>query len=140
MNYDLEKQNEIYLFKEQVQWLLENKKLCELSKINKTRSNSQNSALHLYFTHLSRELNKLGITHEYKGISGQEMETPFNELLVKEFIWRPLQVHLFKKESTTKLTTQEMNEIITVLNKFFADRGVYISFPSIETLVEYQNK
>jgi len=138
MVYNLENCNEVYLFNEQVKWLIENKKVCELKKVDKTRSNRQNSALHLYFTHLSNELNQLGITFNYRGLKGLEMEMRYTPDLVKEMIWKPIQQTLFKKESTTKLNTLEMNEIITILNKFFSERGVYIAFPSIETLLDYE--
>jgi len=139
MIFNLENSNEVYLFSEQVKWLIENKKVCELKKVDKPRSNRQNKALHLYFTHLSNELNQLGITFNYRGLKGLEMEMRYTPDLVKEMIWKPIQQTLFKKESTTKLNTLEMNEIITILNKFFSERGVYIAFPSIETLLDYSN-
>ena len=140
MKYNLENSNDIFLFDSQVKWLRENNKFCELTEIKRTRSISQNSALHLYFEHLSKELNQLGITFKWMGIKGNEMEIIYTSELVKAHIWKPIQQTLFKKESTTKLTTQEMNEIITILNKFFSERGVYIAFPSIETLIDYQSK
>lgn len=136
MIYNLENSNDLYLFDNQTKWLKDNKKCCKLEVHNKTRTNTQNAALHLYFTHLSNELNQLGITFNYRGLKGLEMEMTYTAEIVKEFIWRPIQITLFKKESTTKLTTQEMNEIITVLNKFFSERGVYIAFPSIESLID----
>ncbi len=99
------------------------------------RSNLQNSALHLYFTIISRELTNLGITHDYKGISGKQFEIPYTSELVKNFIWRPIQLALFEKKSTTKLTTKEINEIVDVLIKFFAEKGIQISFPNIQDLL-----
>ena len=51
-------------------------------------------------------------------------------------IWKPIQITLFKKESTTELTTSEINEVISVLSKFFSERGVYIPFPSIQSLID----
>ena len=56
--------------------------------------------------------------------------------LVKNFVWRPIQTALFDIESTTKIGTQEIDKIIDVITKFFSDRGVYLPFPSIETLME----
>lgn len=138
MLYDLSKENDIYLFKKQVDWLLDKSHFCELIKKNKTRTISQNSALHLYFEMISKELNDMGITFNYTGLKGIELETPYTAVLVKETLWKPIQLTLFKKESTTQLTTQEMNDIISILDKFFAERGVYMPFPSIETLIEHE--
>jgi len=136
MIYNLEKTNDIYLFDNQIKWLKDNKKQCELKEVKKKRSLNQNNALHLYFEHLSNALNDLGITFVWRGLKGNDMEIRYTAELVKAHIWKPIQETLFKKESTTKLTTQEMNEIITVLNKFFSERGVYIAFPSIESLID----
>lgn len=104
------------------------KVLCE--KVKKTRSSQQNRALHLFFKMIAENLNKEGITFVYRGLKGQELETQYTEHLVKEMIWRPIQVTLFKVESTTKLDTTMINKILDVLVNFFANKGVQISFPS----------
>lgn len=141
MEYNLSKENDIYIFKEQIKWLLENKKCCEIIKKTGKRTLTQNAALHLYFEHISKELNNLGLTFNYTGLKGLEMETKYNANLVKEMIWKPIQMTLFKKESTTELDTTEINEIIDVLSKFFSERGVFIPFPSLQSLIEYnENK
>lgn len=101
-----------------------------------TRTTRQNSALHLYFTFIAQELNDLGISFMYKGISGREFETPYTPELVKEMIWKPIQETLFATKTTTKLTTKQIDTIIDVLNKFFAERGVELLFPSYESLTE----
>lgn len=99
-----------------------------------TRTTRQNSALHLYFTFIADELNGLGMTFQYRGISGKEFEVPYTPEIVKERIWKPIQSELFGTDTTTKLTTKQMDTIIDVLNKFFAERGVELFFPSFETL------
>jgi len=137
MIYNLENQNDIYLFKKQNEWVIENKKTVEQKVIQKNRSITQNRALHLFFEHISNQLNEMGNTFHYTGLKGIEIECRYTANLVKEMIWRPIQIALFEKESTTKLTTHEMNEIITILNKFFADKGIYLPFPSIESMVEF---
>jgi hypothetical protein len=139
MDYDLSNENQIYLFDKQVAYIRENKKLCKLEVIKKKRTITQNKALHLYFNHISKELNNLGLTFNYTGLKGVEMEMRYNSNLVKEMIWRPIQITLFGKESTTELTTQEINEVLDVLSKFFNERGVYIPFPSIQSLIDYNN-
>lgn len=137
MKYDLSKENECFIFDNQVKHLRDNSKLCELKEIKKTRSNTQNKALHLWIKHISDELNEMGATFNYQGITGNNFEVPFNEHLVKEFTIKPLIKALFDIESTTKLTTEMINELIDIINKFMSDKGVYLPWPSIESLIKY---
>ena len=101
-----------------------------------TRTNQQNKALHLWFKHISDTLNEAGETFYYKGISGKEFEIPFNEKIVKEFIVKPLIDKQFEINSTTKLTTQMINQMIDVMNVFLSKRGEYVPFPNWQDLAE----
>ena len=110
----------------------------EIKRIKKTRSNQTNRALHLYFTFISDELRELGTEFTYQGVKGMELSVPYTPEIVKDYFWRPIQRALFNKESTTQLTHDELNEIIQIINRFFADKGVDIVFPSIESLINEQ--
>ena len=58
-------------------------------------------------------------------------DLPWTMETVKELIWRPLQMHVTKKKSTTKLNRVEIDKIYDIFNKYLADRaGVHIPFPS----------
>lgn len=105
-------------------------------KNQSVRTILQNRALHKYFTIIANELNDLGIEYQYTGISGKTFELRYTTDLVKTFIWKPIQLALFNIESTTKINTQQINEIVDVLTKFFGDRGIVVEFPSIETLMK----
>ena len=105
----------------------------ELKKVNKTRTTTQNKALHLYFTFIADQLTEKNIEYEWKGIKGMILSCNYNGQIVKDFLWRPIQKQLFKKESTTELTTIEINEIIDILSKAFAHIGITILFPSYES-------
>lgn len=137
MKYDLNNRNEMLLFTQQTKWLIDHKKLCELTKINKTRTLTENRALHLWFKHISDELNNIGETFHYFGISGKEFETRFTETIIKEMIIKPIIKTLFGFETTTKLTNNNINELIDVINKFMSNKGIYLPFPSINSLIEY---
>ena len=100
-----------------------------------SRSNSQNRALHLYFTIISKELTNLGLTFNYSGVKGLNLEIPYTPEIVKNFIWRPIQISLFDIKSTTKLTTKQINDIIDVITLFFDQKSVKLEFPSIESLM-----
>lgn len=98
------------------------------------RSSQQNRALHLLFQNIAFELNRIGVEFTYNGIKGMEIQTTYTPEIVKEFIWKPLQNALLKKESTTQLTTQDINMIFEILGKWFSEKGVVIDFPSAETI------
>jgi len=44
--------------------------------------------------------------------------------------WKPLQEAMFGIKSTTKLTTGQINELFDVFCKFFAEKGIEITFPN----------
>tara|TARA_R110001606_G_scaffold398055_1_gene576199 strand:- start:8553 stop:8966 length:414 start_codon:yes stop_codon:yes gene_type:complete len=107
----------------------------ELRKIIESRSSLQNSSLHLFFVFIADELNNLGLTFNYDGLNIKGLESRYTTLIVKEFIWRPIQIAMFGIQSTKKINTQQINEIIDVITKYFGDRGINLEFPSIESLM-----
>ena len=98
------------------------------------RSSQQNKSLHVLFQNISFELNRIGMEFTFHGIKGMEIQTTYTPEIVKEFIWRPLQNAMLDKQSTTKLTTSDINAIFEVLAKWFSEKGVIIEFPSTETI------
>jgi len=116
--------------------LLANKKDIELKEIKETRSSQQNRSLHLLFTFISNELNEIGLEFQYSGLNDNTFNLMYTPHLVKEFVWRPIQIALFDIESTTKINTEQINQIVDVLVKFFGEQGVEIVFPSLESLIE----
>jgi hypothetical protein len=59
-----------------------------------------------------------------------DIEIPWNGELFKTMIWKPIQITLFEFESTTKLKTSEINQILDVLTRHFASIGLQINFPN----------
>jgi hypothetical protein len=92
----------------------------------KTRSLSQNNALHLYFDQLAEQLNNAG--HTYTTLLG--LETRFTGEIIKTAVWKPTQQEMFGIKSTTKLNTQMINELIDVFSLEFGKRGIHLEFPS----------
>jgi hypothetical protein len=90
----------------------------------------------LFFTFVSTELNELGLEFTYEGLSTNNLSSRYTALIVKEFIWKPIQIAMFEVESTTKLTTKEMNEIIDVIVSYFGQKGIDLQFPNIEKLID----
>ena len=132
MKYNLHNTSELEAFKFKVEYLIINKKTVELKQLKPTRTSRQNAALHKYFIFIADELNELGMEFQYFGVSGKQLSMRYNATIVKDYFWRPIQLTLFEIESTTKLNTVQMNEIIDVITKFFSDKGVLIPFPSLD--------
>ena len=101
----------------------------ELKAIKMTRSSAQNRALHLFFTQVSEQLNNVGIPFVYRGLKGMEIETTWTPELFKEMTWKQLQKAMFGIDSTTKLKRNQIDPIFETINKFFAERGIEVSFP-----------
>ena len=129
MIYRTSEPSELKALKYKLDYLIENKKRVDLKEVKNTRTSLQNASLHKYFTMISEELNELGMEYIYFGVSGKELSLMYTPELVKNFFWKPIQIALFDFESTTKLSTEQMNQIIDVITKFFADKGVLIPFP-----------
>lgn len=120
----------IYNLPEQIDKVKELKGKFEIKKFVKTRTSQQNKALHLFFTMLADKMNDAGLEFNYQGLRGQELSMPYNVTIIKEYVWKPIQETLFETDSTTKLTTEHINEILDVLTKFFGERGIPVTFPS----------
>lgn len=116
--------------------LVDSKSKFELRKISDSRNDRQNRALHLYFSFISNELNELGMEFKYQGLVIEDLSSRYTSEIVKEFIWRPIQIALFKIKSTKDINTKQINEIIDVITQYFGDKGVDLQFPSIETLID----
>ena len=132
MKYSLKDKKEVIAFNNDVSYFIEKGAEVEIKEIKLTRSQKQNRSLHLFFTMISQQLNEIGIEYRYFGLKGHELALMYTPELVKMFFWKPIQLALFDFESTTKLTTEQMNKIIDVIIKFFGDKGVLIEFPNIE--------
>ena len=98
------------------------------------RSSQQNKSLHVLFENMAFELNNAGYTFTFKGLNVKSIELPYTAILVKETIWKPLQMAVTGKESTTKATTEDINMIFEALGMWFANKGIYIEFPSAESI------
>lgn len=103
----------------------------------KTRSLSQNAAIHKYLELLANEFNKQGVTLQnvVKHIEKAEIRPTGANL--KEVMWRTMQIALFNKESSTELTTGEVDKVYEMLNAFLRQiegyDGTSVPFPSRDT-------
>lgn len=101
---------------------------------DKTRTLTQNSALHLYYKLLADALNSGGfeMVKTLEVIFSAPVEVWWTPELVKEHLWRPIQkVATLDKHSTVELTTSEVSEVYRLMDRHIAQTtGVSVSFPS----------
>ncbi len=106
----------------------------EMKEKKGSRTLKQNNAIHLYCEMIAETFNEMGWTFRFEGVKNVEMELTYSMILVKETMWKPIQMALFSKESTTELTRKEVSEVAEQIEHFFAQRGINLPFPSIENL------
>ena len=106
----------------------------DIKKHKNTRTQRQNRAMHKLFREISQQMNEQGLTLQQ--VLRSDVETMMTPKLVKEVIWRPVQKAMYGKESTTHLTTDEVDKVFDVINKHLGKHGIHVPFPSIETLME----
>jgi len=102
----------------------------KISKRRISRTDKQNSALHLWFEMLADALNDAGFDMRKTIKAG--IDIPWSKSSIKEYIWRPVQKEYLRKESTTELDRgKEIDIIYDIVNRTIAQRtGVSIPFPS----------
>lgn len=105
-----------------------------MDNVEKQRTDKQNRSLHLYFTQLAEILNDAGL--DMRKTLKPEIEIPWSGKSIKEYLWRPIMKAQLNKESTTELTTKEIDEVFDVINRLLGEKfGLHIDFPSIESLI-----
>jgi len=93
----------------------------------KPRTGKQNAALHVFLRLLSQELNAKG--YSVQTFFKEGVEVPFSPEVVKENIWRPIQVAVSGQESSTDLTTTQIQEVYENVNRALSNKGIHIPFP-----------
>lgn len=96
---------------------------------NKTRSLTQNAALHKYCEELAVRLNESGL--DMRTVIKPGVDIPWSKNAVKDFLWRPVQKAVTGDKSTTQPSKKEYQEIYEVLNRHLGQKfGVHIPWPS----------
>ena len=101
---------------------------------DKPRTLTQNKALHLYFTHLAPELNGSGL--DMREVLKPGVDIPWSGKTVKEYLWRPVMEIQLGKESTTEMTTKDIDKVFDTITRHIGEKfGLEVSFPSIESQI-----
>lgn len=103
--------------------------LVNMSEEKDIRTGQQNSAIHLFCHKGATKLNETGQTFTMV-VDGFEVELQYSMTLFKNKIWRPIQMALFDKESTTELTRKEVSEVAKPIIAMLAKMDINLPFPS----------
>lgn len=102
--------------------------------MDKQRTLQQNKSLHVYFTLLSDKLNGSGL--DMRKTLRPSIDIPWTPKTVKEYLWKPIMDFQLRKESTTELTTKDIDEVYDTLNRHLSEKfGITVEFPSEESLI-----
>jgi len=95
------------------------------------RTLTQNRAMHKFFEMLSQDLNLAGL--DMKRTLKPSVEIPWTAITVKEYLWKPIQDAMLEKESTTELSTKEVNAVYETLIRHLGEKfGITTEFPKDE--------
>jgi hypothetical protein len=108
---------------------VQGKLLVEIKK--PTRSSLQNRALHLYCSQVAVFFNEIGYEFTHNSIIGLPISSIWTMILVKEKVWKAQQMKMYGIESTTQLTTEQINNIYDAINLTISTyMGEHLPFPS----------
>ena len=101
----------------------------------KQRTVKQNRALHKLFDLYAENLNNAGL--DMRKTLKPGVDIPWSAETVKEYLWRPIQKAQLNKDSTTELTTKDIDRVFDTINRHMGEKfGLTTEFPSIETVID----
>lgn len=104
----------------------------ELSNLD-LRTLTQNRAFHLYFTMVAVALNNSGLCiNKLIKEDRYKADIDWSGDLVKNNLWRPIQLAIYDKKSTTQLEKNEIDRIYNTLNRYLSNMGISVPFPNAE--------
>ena len=105
--------------------------MVDVNQLDGTRTEKQNKSFHLYFSMLAKELNDAGF--DMKKTLREEVDIPWTMDLVKNNLWRPVQLAYLDKKSTKRLNKMEITVVYDIVNRAISERtGVCVEFPKEE--------
>lgn len=91
-------------------------------------------SMHVYFGLLAQELNDAGFDFKrFLEVSEYQAKVDFDKEIVKNWLWRPVQIAMTGKISTTEITAYEAIKIYEILGKRVAElTGASVPWPRKE--------
>lgn len=95
----------------------------------RSRTLTQNRALHKFCQMLADKLNEAGL--DQKKVLKPEVEIPWTMEAVKEGLWKPVQEAVTGLKSTTRPETSQYSDVYEVLNRHLTTKlGVHVPWPT----------
>lgn len=90
----------------------------------------QNASIHKYCLLLANQFNEAGL--DMKAVlETKTVSVEWSMVSVKEVIWRPIQLALFDKESSTQLETDQVSKVYEQIARHLSENlNITQSFPS----------
>ena len=108
-------------------------------KTGKQRTLTQNASLHLYCGHVAEALNDGGF--DFRLSLKTDIEVEWETLMVKKYMWKPIQKVMTGHESTIKAERKQYGEIYETLSRHISTRfGIFVPWPCKETLADKEAK
>ena len=101
-------------------------------KTGRQRTDTQNAAIHVFCRLIAEALNGAGYEMKVDSpVLRSEVEVPWTQDSVKDFIWRKVQMSLYPaKEATVKLERTEVSEVAEVIIRHLGEKfNLQVSFP-----------
>lgn len=105
-------------------------------KLSDKRTLSQNASMWLFCKWIANMFNEVGELY----INPMGIESIWTEKMVMETYWRPLQIQLYDKKSSTKLNIDEISPIADAIIMHFANKGYYLEFPNLQSFLNKMDK
>jgi hypothetical protein len=103
-------------------------KVASSERLVNRRTTSQNNAIHKWFSLIANEARNNGETAGM--LLKRPAELPITETMLKD-CYKQIAMRMYEKDSTTKLSTIEMQAVNSVFERVIAERlNISIPFPS----------
>ena len=104
--------------------------VCDVKGERSKRTFLQNKAIHKYCSLLAEAFNNAGLDM-LAVLKVKKVSVSWTMLSVKDVLWRPIQIAMFDKESTTQLETNEVSQVYEQLARHLSTNlNVNQSFPN----------
>lgn len=98
----------------------------------------QFDSLHLWFSLLAKEMAARGL--DMRKVLEPSIEITPTKDLVKKYVWKPIQLEKYEKESTKEIDHEELQGVYEDLSRHFLTQwGINLPFPSEDNLELIRN-
>jgi len=129
MKQNIDSQKKLYDYIEYIRKEFDEHKYLRVdTKTGKQRTNTQNASLNLWCGWVAEVLQEKGLT--FRAFFKDGFEVPWTKDIVRDNLWRPIQIVYCKHQSTTKPSTTDYPVIYDSLNLKLSEHGIHVPWPN----------